>query len=121
MNPGRNVSLPQDYRTCLFEYSVSGNVIEMVVGVHNKLDRQLGQFSNLGQELICRGFVFKGINDQHAVLTDEESGIGAGVALGVVDRRIRIAAERLQGKGKPAWRGWRGLGAGAKGGEDRKE
>ena len=86
-----------------------GDVVEVVMGVDDKLDGQLGDHADFAEESLRGGFVFEGIDYRDTAVADDKAGVGAGFAFGVVNRSVDALAERLQEKGRAA----SGLGAGA--------
>jgi hypothetical protein len=100
--------LREDQRARPLEYLVSRDVIDVIVGVDYEFNRKTGYFSDLGEHLFGGIRIFESIDDRYAVVTDDESGVGARVAFGVVDGGPDVMAEGLEreGQGIRRWRGW---------------
>src|SRR5437762_13528774 len=75
--PGALVVM-RDYCCSRFrEDGVPGDVIEVVVGVDHVLHREIRDLANLREQIARRRLTDEGIDHQHAVVADDESGIAA--------------------------------------------
>ena|SRR5579863_3310336 len=99
--------MSDDHRAFLGEDGVSGDVIEMVVSVDDELDGELSDDANFAKQGLRGGRVVEGVDDRDAVVTDDEAGIGAGFALGIVDGGVNAVAEIFQSEGERGIRGRR--------------
>lgn len=88
-----------DDRAFLGEDSISRDVIEVVVGVDDELDGKLGEHTDFAEQSLRGGLVFKGIDYGDTVVADDEAGVGAGLALGVVNGGVDPVAERFEDEG----------------------
>ena len=92
MNPGGDVAVSDDDCALFGERRVAGDVIEMVVGVDDEFDGQLGDDANLAEESLGGGLIFKGVDDGDAVIADHEARVGTGLAFGIVDGSVNSVA-----------------------------
>ena len=87
-----------DSGAVLDENGVSGDVVKMIVSVDDKLDRKLGEHTDFAKKGLGGSDVFESVHDQDRFVADNEAGIGACFAFGVVNGGINAVAERLEGK-----------------------
>ena len=81
MNPFTHVAMRHNHGARLGKHAVAGDVIEVIVRVHDKSNRQLGGLANLFEQHLCGGRVFEGVDHRDAILANHESGIRSGLAL----------------------------------------
>src|SRR5258706_5757047 len=92
--------MSNDHRTFLGEDRVSGDVIEMVVGVDDKFDGEFGDDANFAEQGLCGGRVIEGVDDCDAVVADDEACVSAGFTFGVINGGVHTVAEIFQSEGK---------------------
>ena len=74
------------------ELFVIAGLIEMVMGVDDEFDGQLGDDANFAEESLGGGLIFKGVDDGDAVIADHETRVGTGFAFGIVDGSVNSVA-----------------------------
>jgi len=75
---------------------VTGDVVEMVVGVDDELDGNLVSTRISPSRARAAGSLSKSVDDRNAVLADHKSSVGAGFALGIIDRGVGAVAKILK-------------------------
>jgi len=100
VDPGRDVTVSDNDCAFLGEHGISGDMIEMVVGVDDELDGELGDHADFAEEGVGSGLVFKRIDYGDAVIAHDKSRVRAGFAFGVVNGGVDAVAKRLEYEGQ---------------------
>src|SRR5690349_21807493 len=100
MNPGSDVAMGNNGGTFFGEHCVPGHMVKVIVSIHDEFDGELGEHANFAEKSLCGRRVFESVHYDDSVVTDDEAGVGAGLALGVVDGGVDVVSDRLQGKGE---------------------
>ena len=99
-DPAADVAVGDDDRTGVAQRLVAAGVIEMIMRVDDVADRFGRQPVDLGDERFGRVEREEGVDHQHAVVADDEAGVGAGLVLGSVDRGVNAWADLLEHEGQ---------------------
>ena len=102
-----------DDRAGIAQHLVPAGMIDMIMGVDDIADRLGRQPADFGDQRLRRLGGEKAVDHQHAIVADDEAGIGNSLALRPVDRRIDPRANLFQHEWKRRRR--RGLGRGRRG------
>ena len=94
-DPCPDIVVAEDDRTAIGEDTVSGDVVEVVVGVDHEFDGKVSEGVNLSEESFGSSLVFEGINYGDAVIAHDETSVCASVPLGVVNRRPDVRADKF--------------------------
>ena len=78
------------------EHIVAVDMIQVIMRVDDKTNRQRGELADLVQQRLRRPRVLKGIDHQYAVVADHKSGIAAGQPFVIHDRGPNSIADLLQ-------------------------
>ncbi len=89
----------EDDCAVLLEQRITGNVVDVVVSVDDKFYGEPRELADFGEHLFCGFGVLEGVDDGYAVVTDDEAGVSACVAFGVVDGGVDFVAERSEQEG----------------------
>ena len=96
-----------NHRSGARENVVAVHVIQVIVRVHYKPDRQLRKLADFSQQRRGGFRILKRVDNQNSVVADYESGIAYGLTLVIDDGGPHPAADLLQrevmtgGRGRP--------------------
>ena len=77
---------------------ISGDMVEMIVGVDDKFYGKLGDHANFAEKSASGRFVFKSIDDGDCFIANHKAGVSTGFAFRIVDCSVDTVAEGFQSK-----------------------
>src|SRR5664280_2042375 len=80
------------------EDAVPGHVIEVIVGIDDEADGQLGSLADRREQLLRGGARLKSVDDRDAIVADDEAGVAPCPAPGDADRGEDAGADLVQGE-----------------------
>jgi hypothetical protein len=90
VNPFADIALANDDRAGILKDGVPGDMVKVIVGIDDELDRKFRDLSNLRQELAGSFWILEGIDNRYSIVTYDEPGVGACVAFRGSDGRPHI-------------------------------
>ena len=98
-HPAPHVAMGDDDRAGIAQHLVAAGVVRVIMRVDDVADRLGRQPADLADQRARRIWREEGVDHQHAVVADDEAGVGARLVFRSVDRGINAGAKLFQDEG----------------------